>query len=1261
MAIYHCSIQSISRNEGRSSVAAAAYRAGDKLLDERLMLASDFTRKQGVEHSEIVLPKDIKANWALDRQMLWNAAEQAENRKDARVAREVEISLPHELNKHEHLVLTQKFSQALADQYKVAVDFAIHAPHDRSDERNTHAHILMTTREVTEQGLGQKSVFEKDTRWLLKNNLPTVRMQIKNVREQWADFANKALEEKGLNIRIDHRSFADQGIQLAPTQHVGVQADKMKQRGVAVERQRLHPEDAKLNAELLQKYPHEIFKVITQQKSVFTYHDIAKAVNRYTNNLDDFQVCMNKVMASPYLIELQPEQGKQAAVYSTHQQMKLEQGLMRQATNLAEQLTHVVSEGTVDQAIKIHDDALRKITGDEGLSDEQIIAIQAATSPERLAVIEGLAGAGKSTLLAAAKEAWQSAGFQVVGAALSGKAAEGLEEASGITSRTLASWEYSIKNGRDRLNDKTVFVIDEAGMVSANQLARFIERIEQSGGKLVLVGDSEQLQPINAGAPFREIAERVQTTGLVGIRRQKRDWQREASVDFAQKRTGQALATYAKHQRIDFKDNTSATYSALVRDYVQDCEQHPEGSRLVLAHRRRDVHQLNQKIRQNLLAKGLLDSQAQQVYQTNNGERAFAEGDRFIFLENDRELGVKNGMLGEVYRVRRNHILVQVEGKQEVVIVPTQEYTAFDHGYATTIHKSQGATVDRSFVLASATMDRHLSYVAMTRHREDAKLYVDQTEFENFDALSQSLSRGGEKKTTLDYQDPMNLDLPKRDVMVAPGRFENALNAYAEAYLSVLRQQALKLPVIETQKAHMQRAQELLAEARPGAAELLNNVLTHDQTAQQIASDLAGRARAVGLVQRMQLYQDKGQIKQSAKSAQAEAAAVKAALLKAVHAQRETPLVKPKPVKRLTDDERIAHRFTRAAYAIYQQKSQGLPLLVGQAQEYRAALQSLDRVKPELKDRVIYAIQSDPKTRHHLSEVPSYDRVRFLLSRIDAVGLPPTDKGTRQSQAVQTPDAVFEQERLRTLAGKIWDQAIPLSGTLAERYLRDSRGIQGDLNSDDVRFLAQAMDNGSGRQGHRSGTARPALVVPARDANHKITGVQQIYLDSETVQRQSTDNQTRDNIGEVTGSAVLMHAGNTKKVIFAQNAEIGASVAQANPDAHVYVSLDGIKNYGKLAYLAREHQAKEVIFAANNDGLFPSPENRQQLTEAAAALRKSGVRARIATPPLLAGKSETDFNDLLVAKGEDRVRTEFEYARKLKLPQDKSRDYSRGR
>lgn len=144
-------------------------------------------------------------------------------------------------------------------------------------------------------------------------------------------------------------------------------------------------------------------------------------------------------------------------------------------------------------------------------------------------------------------------------------------------------------------------------------------------------------------------------------------------------------------------------------------------------------------------------------FQTNTGKREFAAGDRIVFLQNDRELGVKNGMLGTVSRVEPGRLTAELDGSREgggearSVSVSTRDYAAFDHGYATTIHKTQGATVDRAFVLASGTMDRHLTYVAMTRHRNGVQLHAGRDEFKDEKALGATLSRAGLKETTLDY------------------------------------------------------------------------------------------------------------------------------------------------------------------------------------------------------------------------------------------------------------------------------------------------------------------------------------------------------------------------------------------------------------------------------------------------------------------------------------------------------------------------------
>ncbi len=764
LAIYHLSAKPISRSSGRSAVASAAYRCAVRLTNERDGLVHDFTRKEGVEHTEIVLPEGVKVEWALDRSVLWNAAEFAENRKDARVAREFEIALPHELSAEARLETVRALAQNLADRYGAAVDFAIHSPHDASDVRNHHAHVMMTTRQVTESGLGDKTYLERKNGWLLGQGLATTDMQLRDIRQSWEGFVNERLAREGLDIRIDHRSHAERGLELQPTEHMGVHATQMQRKGMDVDRARLTEDAAQRNAELIRQKPEQVLTLITNEKSVFDRHDIARTLHRYIN--DDaraFQNAFASVMASPALVELQaeradPETGEvHKARYSTREMVEIESAMAERAVRMGNARSHGVARHHVERAIERQDQVIRSSMatsvspGNErgvqdgsakrievGLSDEQRRAIEHITGPERIAAVVGFAGAGKSTMLAAAREAWEAQGYQVHGAALSGKAAEGLEESSGIQSRTLASWSRSWERDRGTIGRGDVFVIDEAGMVGSRQLARFIGEAEAQGAKIVLVGDHEQLQAIGAGAPFRAIAEQIGHAELSEIRRQRVDWQREASVSFATHKTVEGLAAYRDNGNIRFAAGRDEARAEIIRDYLADREQRPDGTRVAMAHRRVDVRAINEGIRSELqdshrLGRG--EEGGELTFQTNDGKRSFAPGDRIVFLENNRDLGVKNGMLGTVEKVEPDMLNIRLDERAggqtpaRRVSISTKDYQAIDHGYATTIHKNQGATVDRAYVMASGTMDRHLTYVAMTRHRDGVQLYVGMDEF----------------------------------------------------------------------------------------------------------------------------------------------------------------------------------------------------------------------------------------------------------------------------------------------------------------------------------------------------------------------------------------------------------------------------------------------------------------------------------------------------------------------------------------------------
>ena len=218
MAIYHLSVKSISRSAGRSVVAAAAYRAGQELTDERQGLTHDYTRKQGVEDAFIVAPDG--ANWAQDRNALWNAAEAAEKRKDAKTGREYELALPAELDASARKELARDFARELVKRYGVVADVAIHEPGREGDNRNHHAHILTTTRTAGEDGLGAK------TRVL--DVASTASAEIEHMRGVWARQVNTALERHQVEQRVDHRSFERQGKEQEPTRHMGVSATALE-------------------------------------------------------------------------------------------------------------------------------------------------------------------------------------------------------------------------------------------------------------------------------------------------------------------------------------------------------------------------------------------------------------------------------------------------------------------------------------------------------------------------------------------------------------------------------------------------------------------------------------------------------------------------------------------------------------------------------------------------------------------------------------------------------------------------------------------------------------------------------------------------------------------------------------------------------------------------------------------------------------------------------------------------------------------------
>ncbi|WP_054313318.1 Ti-type conjugative transfer relaxase TraA [Mesorhizobium sp. 1M-11] len=765
MAITHFTPQLIGRSSGRSAVLAAAYRHCAKMTYESEGRTVDFTNKGNLGHEEFLLPPDAP-QWAraliADRSVagaaeaFWNRVEAFEKRDDAQFAKEFIVALPVELSREQNIALMRQFA---VEQVLARGQVADWVYHDEAG--NPHVHLMTTLRPLTEKGFGPKKIAEiGEDGQPLRNKAGKIQYRLwagekadfLAQRNRWLDLQNQHLALAGLEIRVDGRSYAERGIDLEPTAHVGAGAraiqHKAERQGWSPTLERIEIAEARkaANAARILKRPEIVLDLLTSEMSVFDERDIARVLHRYVDDSGTFQNLMTRVLRSAQILRLERaavefETGRKLPDrYTTRPMIRLEAEMANRAIWLSEKATHGVGEKVLRNVFARHD----------RLSDEQRAAIEHVTKDGRIAAVVGRAGAGKTTMMKAARETWELAGYRVIGGTLAGKAAEGLQKEAGIESRTLASWELYWKEGREALTGRTIMVIDEAGMVASKQMAYFVEKAVRFGAKLVLIGDPEQLQPIEAGAPLRAIVERIGYAELERIYRQREEWMRAASLDLARGNVAKAIAAYNGHGKIVGEKLKAQAVSSLIAAWNQEYD--PAKSTLILAYLRRDVRELNRLAREKMVERGVVGEG--HTFRTEDGIRAFDAGDRIVFLRNDSALGVKNGMLARVVEAAPGRIVAEIGhgGDRRHVTVEQRHYSNIDHGYATTIHKAQGATVDRVKVLASLSLDRHLTYVAMTRHREDLALYYGTRSFEKAGGLGHILSRKNAKETTLDYE-----------------------------------------------------------------------------------------------------------------------------------------------------------------------------------------------------------------------------------------------------------------------------------------------------------------------------------------------------------------------------------------------------------------------------------------------------------------------------------------------------------------------------
>lgn len=500
----------------------------------------------------------------------------------------------------------------------------------------------------------------------------------------------------------------------------------------------------------------ELFDRLTQGQSTFSDGDLKKELAIYAQHcglgIDFVKAEYQEILKDKELVCLDEKKG----IYSTKSMIEIERDMI----NFARQMKRNMAHKAIDPTRAVEDYERR---AGYQISDEQRAAVEEMLGGQ-LAIVRGVAGAGKTTAAAIAREALNHNGYHVIGTAISAKAARGLSEASD-EQMTIARLAIDLVEGRRKLSNRDVIMVDEAGMLGSRATRYLLSEASKAGARVVLVGDERQIQSIEAGGAFAALRRyAAQGVEITAIRRQ-RHGDHVAAVRMAER--GDIVGSLGIHARLGNLHIDTDRASAIDRVAAAYVDLRLGGAAtreiIITAANRADVSAINERIRDAL---GIAGTGVEIA--GHEGQRIeIAENDRIIFRKNDKKIGVANGDLGTVEKIEQQQggqIILHVRRDRdgELIKIDTSEYGSIQHGYAMTVHAAQGVTVDHSIAYldsSSSLASRELAYVQLSRHRETLQIIGHaadaQTEAEARAKIEQAYGRISAKGTTLDYTQDM--------------------------------------------------------------------------------------------------------------------------------------------------------------------------------------------------------------------------------------------------------------------------------------------------------------------------------------------------------------------------------------------------------------------------------------------------------------------------------------------------------------------------
>lgn len=500
----------------------------------------------------------------------------------------------------------------------------------------------------------------------------------------------------------------------------------------------LRREDAnRLRDAIAARDPGAVLAAMTEQRATFTAEDLRRALAKQIRGRLACAQFGEKVLGQVDVVRLADRPGGPTTRYTTRTVLRAEGHVLLAAESLARAAGHDVGDKV--RAAVLGSGAFASVRR------EQALAYRHATGPEGLALIDGQAGTGKSYTMGAIRQAYEAAGRNVIGLAPTNAVAQDMQRDGFRHAGTVHSELFALNNGRAIWNRRTVVMVDEAAMLDTKLMAMVTSHARASGAKLILAGDDRQLSSIERGGMFAALKQRYGAAALTEVTRQRKDDDRRATSMMADGNFHDAIAMYQAKGAITWTRTQDQARLALVKKWAADTASAPEKSRFVFAYTNIDVAELNADLRAVRRGRGELGPN--HLLPTADGEQSFARGDRLQFTGTDKHAGLYNGMIGTIEEIKGTSVTLKLDGRGgERRMFDAAQFQTFRHGYAGTIYKGQGRTLDQSYLYHSEHWRSAASYVALTRHREKAELFVARNTAADVKQLARQMARVDDRR-----------------------------------------------------------------------------------------------------------------------------------------------------------------------------------------------------------------------------------------------------------------------------------------------------------------------------------------------------------------------------------------------------------------------------------------------------------------------------------------------------------------------------------